>query len=92
MKRSSFMLTVRPTIDLAEAVSERLSLSLENARLIHESQRQAIKEQTIGEITGKLGSSINLYNVLVTAVEELGRTIPGSEVTIKLKDDKNGNG
>lgn len=79
-------------IDLAEAVSERLSLSLENARLIHESQRQAIKEQTIGEITGKLGSSINLYNVLVTAVEELGRTIPGSEVTIKLKDDKNGNG
>lgn len=79
-------------IDLAEAVSERLSLSLENARLIHESQRQAIKEQTIGEITGKIGSSVNLYNVLVTAVEELGRTIPGSEVTIKLKDDKNGNG
>lgn len=81
-------------ISLTEAVAERLSLALENARLIQESQRQVIKEQTISEITGRIGSSINLDNVLLTAVEELGRTIPGSEVTIKLKnEDKNdGNG
>lgn len=74
-------------INLSEAVSERLSLALENARLIQESQRQAIIEQTIGEITGKIGASINLENVLQTAVEELGRTIPGSEVVIKIKKD-----
>ncbi|GAB4498806.1 MAG: hypothetical protein OHK003_12360 [Anaerolineales bacterium] len=81
-------------INLTEAVAERLSLALENARLIQESQRQVIKEQTISEITSRIGSSINLDNVLLTAVEELGRTIPGSEVTIKLKnEDKNdGNG
>jgi hypothetical protein len=31
--------------------------------------------------------------VLLTAVEELGRTIPGSEVTIKLKkENQNDNG
>lgn len=75
-------------INLTEAVSERLSLALENARLIQESQRQVIKEQAISEITGKIGSSINLDNVLLTAVEELGRSIPGSEVTIKLKNEK----
>jgi len=73
-------------INLSEAVSERLSLALENARLIQESQRQAVMEQTISEITGKIGSSINLENVLQTAVEELGRTIPGSEVLIKIQD------
>jgi GAF domain-containing protein/HAMP domain-containing protein len=79
-------------ISLAEAVSERLSLALENARLIQESQRQVIKEQTISEITGRIGSSINLENVLLSAVEELGHTIPGSEVVIKLKKEKsNGN-
>lgn len=79
-------------ITLAEAVSERLSLALENARLIQESQRQVIKEQTISEITGRIGSSINLENVLLSAVEELGHTIPGSEVVIKLKkDNSNGN-
>lgn len=74
-------------IDLTETVAERLSLALENARLLQESQRQAVKEQTISEITGKIGSSINLENVLLTAVEELGRAIPGSEVTVKLKQD-----
>ena len=74
-------------VNLTEAISERLSLALENARLIQESQRQVIKEQSISEITGKIGSSINLENVLLTAVEELGRTIPGSEISIKLKKE-----
>lgn len=74
-------------INLSEAVSERLSLALENARLIQESQRQVIKEQTISEITSNIGSSINLENVLRTAVEELGRSIPGSEILIKLQEE-----
>lgn len=79
-------------ITLTEAISERLSLALENARLIQESQRQVIKEQTISEITGRIGSSINLENVLLNAVEELGHTIPGSEVVIRLKkENSNGN-
>lgn len=76
-------------INLTETVSERLSLALENARLIQESQRQAIKEQTIGEITTRISSSTNLENVLLTAVEELGRNIPGSEISIKLKKNEN---
>lgn len=79
-------------ISLTETVAERLSLALENARLLQDSQRQAVKEQAISEITGKIGSSINLENVLLTAVEELGRTIPGSEVTIKLKQDNQHDG
>ncbi len=72
-------------VNLAETISERLSIALENARLIQKSQRQAIKEQTISEVTGKIGASINLKNVLQTAVEELGRAMPGSEVVIKFE-------
>jgi GAF domain-containing protein/HAMP domain-containing protein len=76
-------------VNLAETISERLSIALENARLIQESQRQVIKEQQISEVTGKIGASINLKNVLQTAVEELGRAMPGSEVVIKFeKNDK----
>ena len=45
-------------------------------------------EQVIGEITGKIGSSINLRSMLQTAVEELGRNIPGSEIVIELKSDQ----
>ena len=77
-------------VNLVEAISERLSLALENARLIQDSQRQVIKEQTISEVTGKIGASINLKNVLQTAVEELGRAMPGSEVIIEF-EQKNGN-
>ncbi len=71
-------------INLVEAISDRLSIALENARLIQESQRQVIKQQTIRDMTEKISASINLKNVLQTAVEELGRMIPGSEVVLKL--------
>ena len=72
-------------VNLAEVISERLSLALENARLIQESQSNVTKEQTISEVTSKISSSINLKNILQTAVEELGNAIPGSEVMIKLQ-------
>jgi GAF domain-containing protein/HAMP domain-containing protein len=75
-------------IKLAQAVSDRLALALDNARLLIESQRQTAKEQKIGEVTAKIGASINMRNVLQTAVEELGRALPGSEVIIQF--DNNG--
>ena len=72
-------------VSLAETISERLSIALENARLIQESQRQVIKEQAISEVTGKISASINLKSVLQTAVEELGRAMPGSEVILRFE-------
>ena len=70
--------------NLIQTITDRLALALESARLLEESQKAAAKEQVIGEITGKIGSSINLRNVLQTAVEELGHNIPGSEIVIQL--------
>ncbi len=78
-------------INLANIISERLSLAIENARLIQESQSRAAKEQIISEVTTRIGSSINLKNILQTAVEELGNAMPGSEVVIKLKNDNDNN-
>lgn len=71
-------------LNLIKTVADRLALALESARLLEDSQRAAAKEQIIGKITGKIGSSINLRNVLQTAVEELGHAIPGSEVVIQF--------
>ncbi|GAB4541115.1 MAG: hypothetical protein Fur002_08990 [Anaerolineales bacterium] len=73
--------------NLVESISERLSIALENARLIQESQRQVIKQQTIRDMTEKISASINLKNVLQTAVEELGRALPGSEVELRLASE-----
>jgi GAF domain-containing protein/HAMP domain-containing protein len=71
--------------DIVQTLIQRIGVAIENATFLEESQRVAEKEQIIGEITGKIGSSINLRNILQTAVEELGRNIPGSEIVIELK-------
>ena len=71
-------------ISLIQAIADRLAMALESARLLEDSQRTTAKEQVVGEIATKIGASINMRNVLQTAVEELGRAIPGSEVVIQL--------
>jgi GAF domain-containing protein len=67
-------------------LAEQISTSLESARLYEDAQRRAAKESAISEVTSKIGTSINLKNVLWTAVEELGRTLGDSEVQIQFTD------
>jgi len=71
-------------IDICEAIAERVALALENVRLLESSQAMASRERTIGEATSRIGASVNMRSVLQTAVEELGRIIPGAEVVIQL--------
>jgi GAF domain-containing protein len=75
-------------VSLVQAVAERVAVSAENARLLEDSQRRAAKEQAIGEISSKIGASINLRNIMQTAVEELSKTLSGSQVSIRLKSNK----
>lgn len=70
---------------MLKQAADRLATAVENARLMQESFRRADKERMIAEITAKIGGSISMPNVLQTAVEELGRALPGSDVTIKLR-------
>lgn len=74
--------------DIIQATAERVALALEGARLLETSQRQAAKEQLISEMTAKIGASINMRNVLQTAVEELGKSIPGSEIVIQFQSNQ----
>ncbi len=80
------------TVALLEQAADRLATALENVRLLEESLRRASKERMIGEMTAKISSSISVRNVLQTAVEELGRAIPGSDVSIRFKTDGPGAG
>lgn len=69
----------------AETIADQMSSALESARLFDSAQRRAAKEQALGEITSKISASTNMHNVLQTAVEELGRALPGSEVIIQFQ-------
>jgi GAF domain-containing protein len=75
-------------VDIARAVADRLSLALESATLLKTTQRRAEIERLTADISGKIGASVNMRNVLQTAVEELGRVLPGSEVVIQFSRDK----
>ncbi|HSL42769.1 MAG TPA: GAF domain-containing protein [Anaerolineales bacterium] len=72
-------------LDIVTAILERAAIAMDNARLLEESQRLASKEAKISEVTAKISSSINMRNVLQTAVEELGRALPGSDVVIQFE-------
>jgi GAF domain-containing protein len=75
-------------VDIARAVADRLSLALESATLLRTTQRRAEIERLTADISGKIGASVNMRNVLQTAVEELGRVLPGSEVVIQFQSGK----
>ena len=78
-------------VDIAKAVVERLSLALESATLLQSTQRRAEIERITADISGKVSASINLRNVLQTAVEELGHALPGSEIIIQFQPDQSKN-
>ncbi|HRQ22657.1 MAG TPA: GAF domain-containing protein, partial [Anaerolineales bacterium] len=71
-------------IAIARAAANRAALTLENARLLEESQRRANKERTIVESTTRIGSALSIENILQTTAEELERTLGGSEITIQF--------
>lgn len=75
-------------IDILQRIVDRAALALENARLIKSTQLSAQKERAIGEISAKISASVNIRNVLQTAVEELGRALPGSQIEIQLESKK----
>lgn len=78
-------------VDIVKAVADRLSLALESATLLKSTQKRAELERLTAEISGKISASINLRNVLETAVEELGHALPGSEVVIQFETDPSKN-
>ncbi|MBI5823085.1 MAG: GAF domain-containing protein [Chloroflexi bacterium] len=75
-------------IALAQATADRTALAIENARLLQDAQKRAAKERTIGEISSKIGSLVSLENIVQTTIQELGSTLPGTEIAIQFTQRK----
>lgn len=76
--------------DMARAIAERTAIAVENARLLLESQKRVVKEQTIGQISAKLGSLNDLESLLRTTIQELGSNLPDTDVAVQIFADKPG--
>ena len=71
-------------IDLVQAVAERLSLSLENARLFEQSQMLAQQELTVNAVTAKMQASGTVDDLLRVTLAELGRALDASYGAVRL--------
>ncbi len=75
-------------ISIAQAAANRTALTLENARLLEESQRRATKERTIFNASARIGSAVNIENILHITAEEIERVLNSSEVILQFTNDK----
>ncbi|MDD2921269.1 MAG: GAF domain-containing protein [Anaerolineales bacterium] len=72
-------------IAIAQSVSERAALALENARLFEETERRAEQEQLMAQVTSRIGESTNFERILQTTIQEIGRTLGAKRTFIQLE-------
>lgn len=75
------------TINTIEQAIERLATSLESARLYEEARLRADREQAISHVTTAISAAVNFDEILRATVEEIGRTLGNSEVSIRIMED-----
>lgn len=68
-----------------QAIAERMSFALENARLFSDARRRANLERVAAEVTTKISSSVQVETILRTAAEEISHLMDGSEVLIQIQ-------
>ncbi len=74
-------------VAIAQAAANRAALTLENARLLEESQRRAAKERAILEATSRIGAALSIENILQAAAEELERVVGSSEIVLQFNNN-----
>jgi len=67
-----------------QAVAEQAALTVENARLLAESQQKAAREQLSGEMTARIRASLDMETVIRTAMNEIAQRIGVSQVEVQL--------
>jgi GAF domain-containing protein len=72
------------TQNLITEIADRLSLVMENARLIEAAQQQVEQEQLAAYLTNQIRQSLDLDTVLRTATKEIGETLGLAEVEVRL--------
>jgi len=72
------------TSNLVQEIAGRLSLVLENARLVESAQQRLDRERLIGEITNKIRQTLDMDTVLRTAAQEIGESLGLAEVEVRM--------
>jgi GAF domain-containing protein len=71
-------------IALIRAIADQMSLAIENARLLEETQQRAERERLIADITTRVRTYMDLEGIMQTAVRELGAALGADRAFIRL--------
>jgi len=76
---------------LLETVASRVSLALENTRLVAEAQQRAERERVISQVSTKMRETLDIETILKTAVKEMRKSLAlsGAEVRLQLSEQSN---
>lgn len=69
---------------LVEKVATQVALALENSRLVDETQKRALRDQVIANISGRVRETLNIESVLQTAATELRKAFDLKEAEISI--------
>lgn len=71
-------------IALMQTLAEQSALALESARLYQDTRLRAARERMIGEVTGRIRETLELEDVLRTAVREIRQALGADELGARL--------
>jgi GAF domain-containing protein len=69
---------------LVDKVATQVSLALENSRLVDETQKNALRDQVIANISSRVRETLDIESVLRTATTELRRVFDLKEAEISI--------
>jgi GAF domain-containing protein len=69
---------------LVEKVATQVALALENSRLVDETQKNAVRDQVIANISARVRETLDIESVLRTATTELRRAFDLKEAEITI--------
>jgi GAF domain-containing protein len=69
---------------LVEKVANQVALALENSRLVDETQKNALRDQMIANISARVRETLDVESVLRTATTELRRVFDLKEAEISI--------
>ncbi len=75
-------------LEFIEAIALQTALALDNARLIEKTQRSAIQEQSLNQISAQFAQALSVEEILKTAVKEIGQIPSIGEVSIHLVSEE----
>jgi GAF domain-containing protein len=67
-----------------DAITSQAVMALESARLLQETQRQALQEEKINQISAQFTNAFDIQDVLETALKEISQLPSVSEIAVHL--------